>query len=186
MDGLTSSIKKFDGTGYEVWATLIEAVLTARKVNHVIASEMPGDEKAREVFLESDQQTRATLLLSLDPKVVALVLSCTTAKEIWDRIEEVHAQKSVSCKMMLYQEFYSLKMQQGTSVSTYVADSELIARKLRDIGVTIDDDTLIGKIVSGLTPDFRHFISAWMGMPEHQRTYGSLLPRLMAEEMKLT
>lgn len=72
------------------------------------------------------------------------------------------------------------------SVSTYVADMELIVKKLRDIGVSIDDDTFIGKIVSGLTPDFRHFMSNWMGTPEKERTYSNLLPRLMAEETMLS
>ena len=73
-------------------------------------------------------------------------------------------------------------MQLGTKVSSYVAEIELIAKKLRDVGTTIDSETLISKIVSSLTPDFKHFASNWMSTPVESRTYPNLLPRLLAEE----
>lgn len=184
---MVNGIKKFDGTRFEVWTTLMEAVLTARKLKYVLDSDMDsrGDETKINKFKADDEQARATLLLSLDTKMVVLVLTCKTAKEIWNRLKEVHSQQSVSCKMMLYQQFYNIKMQPEMAISTYVAETELIVRKLHDVGVILDDDTLIGKIVSGLTPDFRHFMTNWMGTPEKERTYANLLPRLMAEETML-
>lgn len=105
MDGLATGIKKFDGTGFEVWSTLMEAVLTAKKINYVLESDETSEGATTKKFKEDDQQARATLLLSLDPKIVMLVLSCNTAKQVWSRLKEVHSQQTVSCKMMLYQEF---------------------------------------------------------------------------------
>mgnify|MGYP000992362219 CR=1 FL=1 len=176
---LTSGVKKFDGTDYEVWSTLVEAVLVAKGLDSTITEEGDaGDAK----WLQKDKSARALILLALEPEMVKLVLSCSTAKQVWERLKTVHSQKSESCKMLLQKEFYDVKMEPGTKMSEYVAKIEFIARRLRDIGVTLDDDTVISKIVSGLAQDYKHFMSNWMSTPKEERTYVNLLPRLLAEE----
>jgi hypothetical protein len=190
MDGLATGVKKFDGTGYEVWSTLMEAVLTAKRIKFVLDETEPtADPKSegaadepRKRWANANEQAKALILMSLSDEMVSLVISCATAKDIWNRLKQVHSERSESSKMMLLQEFYSIKMQLGSKVSSYVAATELIAKKLRDVGTSIDDETLIGKIISGLTPDFKHFASSWMSIPPDQRTYSNLLPRLLAEE----
>lgn len=114
--------------------------------------------------------------------MVKLVLACSTAKEVWTRLKEVHSQNSETCKMLVQQEFYNIKMQPGAKVSSYVAEVELLAKKLRDIGVLLGDDELISKIVSGLTADFKNFMSTWLATSREDRKYSNSLPRLLAEE----
>lgn len=185
MDNLSSGIRKFDGQGYEVWSTLMESVLSVKKVKHVLTQAPPTDDNLRKLWDSNDETAKAIILLSLNEEMVSLVLACPDAKSVWNRLREVHAQRSESCKMNLEHEFYSLTMQPGQKVSSYVAAIELVARKLRDVGVAKTSDTLISKIVSGLSPEFQHFRSVWMGTPEAQRTYTNLLPRLMVEESML-
>lgn len=73
-------------------------------------------------------------------------------------------------------------MKPGSKVSEYIGKVEFIARKLRDAGVVIEDDTLISKIVSGLSDDYKHLMSNWLSTSVSDRTYSNLLPRLLAEE----
>lgn len=185
MNISSAGIKKFEGTQFEVWSTLIEAVMTARGIKYVLDGTKPEQDSTAK--WDKDHQTaKALILLSLDESMVRLVLSCSTAKEVWSRLSEVHSQKSESCRMMLLQEFYNIKMQPGSKVCDYVSQTELIVKKLRDIGVRIDDETLIGKVVSGLSLDYKHFMTNWMGTPAVDRTYSNLLPRLITEESLIT
>lgn len=46
----------------------------------------------------------------------------------------------------------------------------------------MDEETLISKVVTGLSQDYRHFMTTWMGTPAAERTFNNLLPRLLAEE----
>jgi len=182
MDSMMSGIKKFDGTEFEVWSTLMEAVLTAKGISYVLEECKTESEASRARYDADSKQARALILISLSEDMVKLVLACPTASEVWNRLKDCHSQRSESCKMLLYQEFYGAVMDPGTKISAYVAKVELIARKLRDVGVPMDDDTLISKIVSGLPAEYKHFMSTWMSTPTNERSYAKLLPRLLAEE----
>lgn len=182
MDSYMSGMKQFDGTGYEVYSARILAVLSVKKVKYVLTATKPEEEGPKKQWEKDNELAKATILLSLSDEMVRLVFACETAKSAWNRLQEVYAQHSESSKMNLEHEFYSTVMQPGQKVSTYVAEIELIAKKLRDAGVAKDDSTLISKIVSGLQPEFQHFRSMWMGTSEAERTYANLLPRLIAEE----
>lgn len=187
MESFSSGMKKFDGTQYEVWSTLMDAVLTAKEIRYVLDDVKPESDGTARIKWDKDNRTaKAVILLSLDESIIRLVLSCDTAKDVWQRLAEVHSQQSESSKMMLLQEFYSIKMQPGSKVSAYVSQTELIAKKLKDAGVSIEEETLIGKIVSGLSSDFKHFMTSWMATAESDRKLAKLLPRLMAEESVIT
>lgn len=168
--GVSGGIRRFDGTGYEVWSTLMDVVLTAKKIGHVLKTDRPQEDANGKIWDNDDHTARATILLALEYDLVKLVLPCSTAKDVWNRLKDVHSQQSESCKMILYQQFYSIMMEPGAKVSTYVADTELIVRKMKDAGIDITDDNLASKIVSGLTPDYKNFMSSWMSTPEKDRT----------------
>lgn len=78
--------------------------------------------------------------------MIKLVISCEIPREVWDRLKAVHSQRSESCRMVLYQEFYASNMEPGQRISDYVAKVEFIARKLRNVGAALDDETLISKM----------------------------------------
>lgn len=179
-----SGIKKFDGTEFEVWSTLMDAVLTARNLRQILDEEPPTADKQAElkVFNEKDRTARALILLALDAEIVKLVLTCTTAKQIWTRLRDVHSQKSDACMWVLMDQFFLLKMEAGQKVSEYVSKVEFTAQRLRDSGGKLDDTYLMGKIISGLTCEFRNFKSAWINVPNVDRTTSNLLQRLLAEE----
>lgn len=177
---MTSGIKKFDGTEFDVWSTLQEVYLTAKGIWYVIDQEKPEGEDRK--WDHDNKQAKMALLWSLEHEVVKLVISCDTARDIWNRLKSVHAQKSESCRMILYQEFYASSMEPGQRVSDYVAKVEFIAKKLRNSGASLNEETLISKVVTGLSQEYKHFMTSWMGTPAAERTFNNLLPRLLAEE----
>ena len=61
--------------------------------------------------------------------------------------------------------------------------AEYLYGQLRDVGVnSVDEATLVGKIVSGLPRKYMSFMSNWSSTDPKKQTINELLPRLMAEE----
>lgn len=73
-------------------------------------------------------------------------------------------------------------MDSSESVQDFIARAEYIHGNLKDIGVVLDEATLVAKIVSGLTSEYTNFMSNWCGTDDSKQTLAHLLPRLMAEE----
>ena len=132
-----------------------------------------------------DQKARALILTSIEGEFVKATISCKTAKSVWDRLIDLYEEDTTANKIVLQKEFYDLQMTQGSRVMDYIAKTEYIAGQLRDMGEQISDELLISKIVSGLTSDFKHFFSSWLGTPEKDRTIKSLSSRLRSEESRM-
>lgn len=180
---LGSGIKKFDGTEFEVWSTLMEAVLDSKGIYYVIDQMKPEEAgAAKDRWEKSDKSARTMILLSLEHDIVKAVMTCETASQMWNKLKTIHSHKSESCKMILYKEYYDCKMEPGMKISEYVTKVEFIAMKLKNINEKLTDENLISKIVSGLSSDYKHFMSNWLATPASDRTYDNLLPRLLAEE----
>ena len=175
------TIPKFNGKDYAVWKIQMKSILIAKDLGSAIENEI----KAEQDVNSKDAKARALLFASLDNKHVKLVMQCTTAKQIWDRLSEVHEQRSSGTLVALMQEFFNLRMRSDETVQDFVARTEYVAGQLSDIGSPQSESTVVGKIISGLPARFRGFRSSWMGVPIADQNLKTLLPRLIAEETML-
>ena len=76
-------------------------------------------------------------------------------------------------------------MQQGMKIREYVSKVEYVSKQLSDVGCKVDEESLIGKIISGLLPEYKQFMTGWLATDERQRNFMNLLPRLLAGESAL-
>jgi len=177
---------KFDGNDFAVWKAQIQAYLDDKGCGMVLVEPEPTNEVDLARYKSKDMTARSTLLLALDNKHVKLVLHCKTAYEIWSKLTQIHEKKSQASKLMMQQEFFLLKMRFNESVEDYISRAEYLHGQLQDVGITsIDEATLVSKIVNGLPKRFVTFISSWSRVDASKYTLAELLPRLMAEEQLL-
>lgn len=181
--GKNFQVGKFDGNDFPVWKAQIESLLRAKDMAHVLTAKRPIEEKLAKEFDPKDSVAKSLLLLSLDNKHARLVLSCSTAREIWSKLIQIHEKKSVASKLIMQREFFELRMRPDEKVEDYVSRAEYLHGQLQNIGVnSIDEITLVGKIVNGLPRRYMNFISNWSIVENSKQNLDELLPRLMAEE----
>ena len=65
---------------------------------------------------------------------------------------------------------------------THISNIESLATRLKDIGVAIDDQQVITKILCTVPPSFRHAVSVWDRVPDTDRTIALLTAHLLKEE----
>lgn len=205
-DNLRSPIAKFDGKDFAVWRAQVEAYLTAKgdvwlstilnpkprrigALTRGAAEQVAARESEREarenliiLYDECDRKVKSLLLLSLDTKNVRHVLHCETPREIWDRLKSIHEQASEASRLVLQREF-DLKMGVDESATDYISRAEYLYSKLKNSGVkSVDETTLVNKIVSGLTRRYVNFMSQWANNAEDKYKLVNLIPKLSAEE----
>lgn len=177
------SVSKYKGTDFSVWKVQIESLLVAKGWDVAIKKTLREIEPdSIEKFETAERNAKSLLLMSLDNKYVKLVLQCSTAKTIWDRLLSIHEQKSITNQVMVQQLFFDLKMMPNEKAQDFVARAESLAGQLNDINIPISEQILVAKIVSGLGNDYRQFMSNWLGTHQSEQTIDVLLARLMSEE----
>lgn len=113
--------------------------------------------------------------------------ACTTARQIWARLELEYAEKGVANRESLLTEFYTTKMDPRKSICEYVSEIEELAMNLAEFGHNLDDETIMVKIATGLPqPEYSGFKRTWDLTPASSKTRALLLQSLKTEEKALS
>lgn len=113
------------------------------------------------------------------------LLTCTTSKEIWDKMHTVFERQSESNKHALQQKFFAFQKEPNDNIATHISRLNKLVLQLRNVGVNIDESMVITRIIMTLPSEYRHFGSSWEATAEIDRTLQNLTNRLLAEETRV-
>lgn len=184
----TRHVEKLDGTNFLTWKFEVRAVFVAAGVDDVVDGTrtlMQGADAATTSAWKRDN-AKAMVLISTSVERAQLqpLITCTTAKQMWDTLCAVHEQKSASNKLFLTQKFHEYKMAAGDSIVQHVAKVKNMAQQLRDLGGIVDDTTVMAKILASLAPKYSAFRTVWDNIEEKRQTVENLAERLIREEAR--
>ncbi|XP_059315436.1 uncharacterized protein LOC132066058 [Lycium ferocissimum] len=111
----------FDGRGFPGWRRSILIALTAKKKLGFINGTCKSPDPESPAFLQwtsCNDMVTAWLLNSLTKKIVDSVMYSTSAKEIWDSLQQRFG-KSDGTKLYHLQKELSMSVQGNSSISTY-------------------------------------------------------------------
>lgn len=191
------SVHKFDGTGFQVWKATIEAVMLDKEIMSAVllgrpikpqgadAAQMKVIEKAQEKYDKDNNKAKSLILRSLSRNIAEEVISCPTAKEIWERLLEIQQQRNKLNKGNLKREFHSAHMHYKERMASYFSRIEGLQRSLIDVGVDYDDEAFIDKIITSLPERYSSFMTIWNTMDSTKQTKSNLLSCLLSEERQI-
>ncbi|KMQ86283.1 retrovirus-related pol polyprotein from transposon tnt 1-94 [Lasius niger] len=149
---------------------------------------IPADMTAAAGIKYKKDEARAKLLISsaIDYSQLEYLVTCATAKDMWQKLSAIHERKSTSNKLVLMQHFHEYKMAQNDSVAQHFSKVENMARQLKDVGELVSDTSIMAKILGSLPSKFGALITAWDSVPADSQTLANLQERLLKEESRLT
>ncbi|XP_068994259.1 uncharacterized protein [Neodiprion pinetum] len=111
---------------------------------------------------------KAMVLISTSVERAQLqpLVTCTTAKQMWDALCAIYEQKSASNKLYLTQKFHEYRWASGDTMVQHVAKVKNLAQQLRDLGSAVDDTTVMAKNLASLSPKYCAFRTVWENMDE--------------------
>jgi hypothetical protein len=139
----------------EYWH-LVEVGITAAPANPT--GEQLQAENASKLL---DLKVKNYLFQAIDRTIMETILNRTTAKDIWDAMRQKY-QGSTKVKraqlQALRRDFEVLVMGEGESVDDYFARTLAIANKMKSFGETIEQVTIVEKILRSMSAKFNYVV----------------------------
>lgn len=98
-------ITKFDGKNFSAWKFQLNAVLIAHDLLDIVKGtrKKPDSADSEDAKQWVKDNAKATYVISsaLEPSQLNCLLSCVSAKEMWDKLSTIHEQKTATHKLMM-------------------------------------------------------------------------------------
>lgn len=137
-------------------------------------------------YMKKEMNAQKVIGLSLAKEPVMHIMSCDSAKAMWDKLHSIYEQKSKCSIHFLQQKFYNFAKDPNDNLASHFSKLDEIVKQLNDMGEKISDTMLMTKILMTLPMNYSHFHSAWESTSEAERTIENLRTRLMVEENRVT
>ena len=133
---------------------------------------------------KSKEKALLTFISStLTPLVLAIIVGCSSALEVWKVLENRFSSILRSHVMNLKGELHNVK-KGSNSIDTYLQKIKVIKDKLMAIGVFLDDEELLHVAIKGLPREFSAFRST-IRTRSTKLSFDELVTMLNAEEESL-
>jgi hypothetical protein len=188
----TSHVLKLEDGNYQRWKMQVSLVLRASEVWGVVnGTELKNSDPTKVAEIKAweskDVHAQAIIVPLLDRKQSTHIYNCTTSKEMWDKLQGIHSDGSSLNKQHTLSKFFNYRISSAQSVVDAFSEVEDLARSLNEMGIKMEETTVVTKIVSSLPDEkFHAFKKAWDSVPEASQTMPALLGRLRKEELEFT
>lgn len=177
---------KLTQTNFLVWRTQVQSTLIGLGVlgyldGTIIApSKLQTDGKTNPAFLIWNRQDKiilSAMLGSCHEAIQPLISTAETAKEMWDRLVPLYANKSRSRIISLKSHLHNNPCN-SRPIAEYLQDIRSTADELALAGHPISDDDLVLHVLTGLGDDYKD-IGAAIKIRESSMTFGELHENLL-------
>ena len=118
----TLEVSKFDGSGdFRLWQVKMQSILIDKSL--AIALEKVDSDLASASKDESktiDKRALAVLRLALADNVLRQVCEEKSALALWNKLESLYLDKSLSSHFYLMMRLFRMRMQEGTPIKQYI------------------------------------------------------------------
>lgn len=146
------SIPKLKGReNYDTWRFAVQALLELEDLWSCIE----GDE---ETDTKKITMARSKIILLIEPINYVHVQDTKTAKECWDRLQAAFEDNGLSRRVGLLRKLISTKLDECSSVESYVNEIISTAHKLNGIGLKVTEEWVGTLLLAGLSDHYKPMI----------------------------
>ena len=136
----TFEIPLLDGKiNFMFWQSTIQDLLVQQGLDQALEDEKPDSMSERE-WSKIQRKAVSTIRLALAPEIKFSVLKESTPKSLWEKLESIYASKSLTNRLCLKMELYSLKMEEGGNLHDHINSFNQLVCQLMNAGDSIKDE----------------------------------------------
>jgi hypothetical protein len=143
----------FDGTFYKRWCSKMILWLTAMNCYHAAQEKpkqfTPEEERMSDV---DDNLFRGSVIGALANKCIDSYLTCTSAKELWDTIDEKFGVSNAGSELYIIEHMFDYKMVENHRVVEQAHEIQALAKELEQFPCVLPDKFVAGGIIAKLPP----------------------------------
>lgn len=162
------SISRFKGTNFHLWKFQMRAILLGKELMPIVEGTIPkpgygSDPADISEWVRRDSQAFSLLCQALDESILKHIVSCTTSREIWEKLMLIHEKNTSENVHSLQEEFYKCSMTEGESVADFLSKLDFIVSQLTSRGDnTFTEQAQISKILSNLPGAFDSMLHCYL------------------------
>jgi hypothetical protein len=170
MDCTKNGAPMFDGQNYTFWNKRMKTFLQAQGfdvwkavVDRYTTPATPPMDKYGKKLSENNSKDKSTILGSLVDSIFVKVMHCDTAKDLWDKLQNIYEgdAKVKGAKLQTYRgKFEQLKMKEDEDIATYFLRVDEIVNVIKGLGEEIKEPVIVQKVLRSLPMRFDPKISS--------------------------
>jgi hypothetical protein len=155
MEYTKIGVPMFDGQNYSFWNKRMKTFLQAHGfdvwksvVDGYTTPATPPTDKDGKKLSENNSKDKGTILSSLVDSVFVKVMHCDTAKDLWDKLQNIYEgdAKVKGAKLQTYRgKFEQLKMKEDEDIATYFLRVDEIVNSIKGLGEEIKESSSCSK-----------------------------------------
>jgi len=171
-------------------ANCLESLIDGSRKCPVLSTDAQSQEKKELTeWLQDDARAASLIACALSKSVAELVLTCTKARDIWDKLCARFERSSTQRLNMLIESFFQAQRDYKEDISAHVAKLQKLFVDLNDELVkhsenTLSERMLTGRILSTLGKEYHNFKDVWDTIPAREQTVNLLIEKLCAIELR--
>ena len=181
--------EKLTAENYHNWKFNMKMFLIGKDLWEIVQGTETLDENAtaeeKRKFKKRENMALASVCLSVSTSLQIYVRSADTGKDAWDCLAKHFQQKTLSRKIQLRRQLYSMKLEKGCDMVEHINSVKTVAEHLEAIGDPIAEHDLVIILISSLNEDFNFLITALETIAEENLTFEYVRDRLIHEAEKL-
>ncbi|GJR46767.1 hypothetical protein Tco_1314870 [Tanacetum coccineum] len=123
-----------------------------------VLEEKQQNEMKDDVWKMMQKKASSTIRLTLAHEIKYNVLKEKTPKDIWDKLTNIYASKSLTHRLFLKMELYSLKLEKGSNLHDYFNSFNQLVCQLANVDDAIKDEEQALLMLSSLPISYKPFV----------------------------
>ncbi|KAI0527473.1 hypothetical protein KFK09_003074 [Dendrobium nobile] len=147
---------------FSLWRIKMKALLVHQGLSDAIFEEnlaaFTDMAKAREIQLKA----HSISLLSLGDEVLREVAKEGTTLEVWRKLESIYMKKSLTNRLLLKKQLYTLQMEETKELRNHLDDFNKLILDLKNVDVTIDEEDQGIILLSSLLKTYENIVDTML------------------------
>jgi len=148
-------------TNFTLWQSTIQDVLVSQGLDLALEDEKPPTVDAK-AWGRMQKKVVSIIQLALAPKIKYNMLKETTPTTQWTKLESIYASKSLTNRLCLKMELYSLKMEEGDDLHDHTNSFNQLVCQLLNLDDKIDDEEQALLLLASLPKSYKAIVQTML------------------------
>lgn len=171
---------KLSNANYPAWRRSIVSYFHLKNLTNFIGTDQAATQ-------DQNNEYRAMLILlgTLDEKHQVKVQGCSTAYEVFKRIETLYVDYGKANAARLLRNFFSYKKVKADKMCDYISKMENMKNELLRAGQSLNDEIFMSQLISNLPKGYETMIAIWDAKLPEERKVSDLVSAILIREEEL-
>jgi hypothetical protein len=186
MQSSKFEVEKFSGkNNFELWKLKMRDLLVQQGLQKALAGKSKKPTTMTEWEWEDlDAKALSTIRLCLADDVLFNIVGEDTTSGLWSKLESLYMTKSLTSRIYLKRQLYSLRMKEGTKVVDHLNTFNTLIVQLTSMEVKFEDEDKAITLLCSLPESWDNLVTSISFSSTDVLDYDSVVGALLAEEMR--